>query len=176
MCHYLQGVEQTAQEEGSPHFHGRTPKGWISLEGWSGENVGCCFSPSKVSRTPAVVAVSPRKQTRSPKVSFPPPHSDIYSATGKGLYRPGYSPANPSPFGLQPRCSPAPLWMDQHHSDKWAFYFSNQLPVSRSLRCPCSLCQLQPKSHCFASGMTPWHAHPAGAHCELLWSYCPQAF
>lgn len=110
------------------------------------------LSPSKVSKTPAVVPVSPRKQTRSPKVSFPPPHSCIYSATGTGLYRPGCSPANPSPFGLQPHCSPTPLWMDQHHSDKCAFYFANQQPVSCSLHCPCSLGWLQPKSHCFASG------------------------
>lgn len=44
-----------------------------------------------------------------------------------------------------------PLWMDQHPSDKCAFYFASQQPVSCSLHCPCSLSQLRPKSHCFAS-------------------------
>lgn len=151
MCHYPQGVEQPAQEEGNPHFHGRAPEGWIPWEACSREKVGCCSSPSKVSRTPAGVAVSPRKQTRSPKVSFPPPLSWIYSAAATGLYCPGCPPANPSPFGLQPHCSSTPLWMDQRHSDKCAFYFAKQQPVSCSLHCPCSLGQLQPKSHCFAS-------------------------
>jgi len=111
LCHYPQDVEQPAQEEGSPHFHDRPPERWVPLEGQSGEKVKCSFSPSKVSRPPAVAAVSPRKQRSSLKVSFLLPLSHVYSAAGTGLYHPGCSPANPSLSGLQPLCSPTPLWM-----------------------------------------------------------------
>lgn len=62
------------------------------------EKVGCSFSPSKVSRPPAVVAVSPRKQRRSPKISFLLPHSCVYSAAGTGLYRPGCFPSQSKSF------------------------------------------------------------------------------
>lgn len=109
LCHYRQGVEQAAQEERSPHFLGRAPERWVCLEGRSGEKTECSFTPSKVSKPPAVVAVSPRKQTRSPRVSFVLPHSYVYSAPGTGLYRSGCSPANPSPFGLQPLLSYSPV-------------------------------------------------------------------
>lgn len=112
LCHYPQGVEQATQEEESPHFHRRPPERWIPLDGWSGEKVGCSFSPSKVPRPTAVVAVSPRKQTRNPKVSFLLLHSRVYSGAGTGLYHSGCSPANRSLFGLQPLCSPTPLWRD----------------------------------------------------------------
>lgn len=87
-------------------FSWESPRG---MESRSGEKMECSFSPSKVSKPPAVFVVSPRKQTRSPKVSFLLPHSYVYSAPGTGLYRSGCSPANPSPFGLQPLLSYSPV-------------------------------------------------------------------
>lgn len=151
LCHYPQGVEQAAQEEGSPHFHGRSPERWIPLERSSRVKVGCSLSPSKVSRPPAVVAVSPRKQTRSPKVSFLLPHSCVYSAAVTGLYHSRCSLANPSLFGLQPLCSPAPLWMHQRHSDKFDFYFAKQQPCFLFTALTLLPVPLQLPSHCFAS-------------------------
>lgn len=58
-----------------------------------------------------------------------------------------------------------PLWMDQQHSDKFAFYFAEQQPVSCSLCRPCSLCQLQTRSHCFASS---WIVPPPLGMCTQL--------